>query len=162
MNVKKVILTVVALQIPASAFALDASCAPMVSASEARIKQPAWHSVAVVNGNFRMENIKASGMYFRQVAGAWAKSPINFDDAEKAMIAQLKSGETKISECRSGASDVVDGVAVYVFKSKIEMKGALAEESTLYIGKSDGLPYKQVGKDVNVSYKYKNISAPKL
>ena len=162
MNLKKTVVLIVSFLIPASAIALEASCFPMVSASEARIKQPSWHSVTVVNGNLRMENIKVSGAYFLQVGGAWSKSPTNFDEADSAMIAQLKSGEIKISHCSSGASEVVDGVQVYVFKSRIEMKGAPAEESTLYIGKADGLPYKQLGKSVNVSYKYKSVSAPKL
>ena len=78
------------------------------------------------------------------------------------MIDQIKSGEVKVTQCSSGASETVDGIQVFAFKSKIEMKGAPAEESTLYIGKSDGLPYKQVGKSVSVSYKYKTVTAPKL
>ena len=52
MEPKKIVLIMAAFLIPSSAMALDASCSPMVSASEARIKQPAWHSVMVVNGNF--------------------------------------------------------------------------------------------------------------
>jgi len=59
-------------------------------------------------------------------------------------------------------SDVVDGVAVNVISSRVEMAGAPAADAKLYIGKSDGLPYKQVGAAVTVSYKYKNISAPSL
>jgi hypothetical protein len=153
MELKKTALIVASLLTPSLAIALDASCAPMVSASEARISQPAWHSIAVMNGNFRMELIKASGAYFQQVGGAWSKSEIDLDAAEKDMIARLRSGEVKISQCSSGTTEVLDGVEVYSFKSRIEMQGAPAQESTLYIGKADGLPYKQVGKTVTVSYK---------
>ena len=135
MSLNKITLIMVAFFVPATALALDASCTPMISASEARIKQSSWHSIAVVNGNFRTENIKVAGTYFRQVGGSWSKSRINFDDAEKAMISQLRSGEVKISQCSSSGSDVVDGVQVYLFKSRIEMKGVPSEESTLYIVK---------------------------
>lgn len=162
MLMKKIILFMFAPLLATSAMALDTSCMPMVTASEAKIKQAAWHSVMVSNGNFRMENIKVSGGSFRQISGVWSKSPMSFDDLEKSMVAQLKSGEIKISQCSSGATELVDGVSTYAFKSKIEMKGAPAEDSTLYIGKADGLPYKQVGKNFNVTYKYKNVLAPKL
>lgn len=162
MKLNKIAFLVLAPLFVPSAMALDKSCMPMVAAGEARLKQAAWQSVTVINGNFRMEAIKVSSGFFTQVGGTWKKSPISFDDAEKAMLAQLKSGEIKISQCSSGAPEMLDGVAVYAFKSKIEMKGAPAEESTLYIGKADGLPYKQVGKSMNVLYKYKNVQAPKL
>lgn len=145
-----------------SALALDAACNPMVTASEARIKQAAWHSMTVVGGNYRIEHMKLAGSFYSQNGGVWKKSPVNFDDAEKGMVAQIKSGEIKLTQCSSGASDVVDGVPVTVFKSRIELKGAPARDSTLYIGKADGLPYRQVADTVNVTYKYKNITAPKL
>lgn len=162
MALNRNLLLLMAFIHPASAMALDASCAPMLSASEARLKQAAWHSSTVVNGNFKIEHMKVSGSFFQHVGGAWAKSPVSFDETEKSMISQIKSGEIKLTNCSSGNTEVVEGVQVYAFKSKIEMQGAPAKESTLYIGKADGLPYKQVGKDFTVKYKYKDISAPKL
>lgn len=144
------------------ALALDPACNPMIQASEARMNQPAWHSVTVVNGNFRMEHIKANGAFYKQVSGKWSKSPISFDEAERAMLAQIRNGEIKLTQCVSGGTDTVDGVPVRVFKSRIRMQGAPEEESTLYIGKSDGLPYRQVGKAVNVLYTYRNVSPPKI
>lgn len=162
MKSKQAISFLVSLLIAGEASALDAACSPMLSASEARIKQPAWHSITMVNGNFRMENIKVAGAFFLRVGGSWSRSPVNFDEAEKVMIAQMRSDEIKLSQCNSGGGDVVDGVPVYVFRSRIEMKGAPAEDSTLFIGKADGLPYRQVSKSVNVVYKYKGVVPPKI
>ena len=146
----------------ANASALDSACNPVLTASEARMKLSSWHSVTIINGNMHMENMKADGMFFRQVGGAWMKSPINFDTAERDMLAQIRSGEVKVSQCKSEGSEVVDGVPVSVVTYRVEMKGAPAADSKLYVGKLDGLPYKQVGQSVNVRYKYKDISAPKL
>lgn len=162
MNSKTVTCFLASVLIAGEAFALDAACLPMLSASEARIKQSAWHGITVVNGNFRMETIKVGGGFFRQIGGSWSRSPVNFDEAERAMIAQMRSDEIKLSQCSSGGGDSVDGVPVYLFKSRIEMKGAPAEDSTLFIGKADGLPYRQVSKSVNVVYKYKDVVPPKI
>lgn len=163
MEAKNWILLAAVCLLPAKAWAIDAACTPMVTASEARIKQAAWHSQTQLGANFRIEHMKLAGSFYSQNGGVWKKSPVSFDEAEKTMVAQIKSGETKLTGCSSSGSDVVDGVAVTVFKSRIEMKGAPARDSTLYIGKADGLPYRQVAEGgVNVTYKYKNITAPKL
>ena len=162
MRVKGFLVSTILLLVAVNAAALDSACSPIVAASEARMKQSAWHSVTTLSGGMRMENMKVNGGFYRQIGGTWMKSPISFDQAERDMIAQIKSGEVKLSKCASAGFDIVDGVPVSVVTSTVEMKGAPAAESKLYIGKLDGLPYKQVGKAVNVSYKYKNISPPKL
>ncbi len=162
MKLAKLLLAIALPCFPLSAFSLDAACAPMLATGEAKIKQAAWHSVMLSGKDFRMENMKVGGGFFRQMNGVWSKSPVNLDEAEKAMLAQVKSGEVKITQCSRGPVETIDGVAVYPFKSTVEMKGAPAQVSTLYIGKADSLPYKQVGATFTVTYKYKNISAPSL
>ena len=142
--------------------ALDSACKPILDASEKKMNQAGWHSIATLTSGTRMESMKADGGFFRNVGGTWMKSPVNYDTAEKDMIAQMKSGEVKLTLCQSAGSEMLDGMPVTVFTSRIEMKGAPAEDSRLYIGKSDGLPYKQSGKSVQVVYKYKNILAPKI
>lgn len=146
----------------ANALALDSACNPILTASEARMKLSSWHSVTLINSSMRMESMKVNGMFFQQINGAWMKSPVNFDIAERDMLAQIRSGEAKLSQCKSAGFEIVDGVPVSVVSFRIELKGAPAADSKLYIGKLDGLPYKQVGQSVDVSYNYKNISAPKL
>lgn len=162
MNIKGNWIGAFMLLAAANASALDAACIPILTASEGRMKLASWHSVTIINGNMHMENMKVNGMFFRQVGGAWMKSTINFDTAESDMLAQIRSGEVKLSQCKAGGFEMVDGVPVSVVSYRVEMKGAPAADSKLFIGKLDGLPYKQIGQSVNVSYKYKNISAPKL
>lgn len=142
-------------------FALDAACAPILAAGEARTKLAAWHSIANLS-NMQMESMKINGQFFQKLHGKWMKSRINFDENEKTMIQQVTNGTIKLTECKSLGADVVDGIPVNVVSSKIEMPGAPASTSKLYIGKQDGLPYKQIGDTVNVVYKYKGFSAPQL
>ncbi len=143
-----------------SAFALDATCEMVLKAAEARIQQPTWHSITQV-GEMRMEVIKADGQFYRRIGEKWAKSSVNIDDAERKFIAQARNGEWKMSECKVAGNDKVDGVPVTVVSSRTEVKDMPPADAKLYIGKSDGLPYRQTGKDMTVEYRYKNIVAPK-
>ncbi len=162
MSMKRLVSTLLFFVIEANASPYDSACNPLLAASEARMKQPAWHSVTIINGSMRMESVKINGSFFLQRDGKWMASPVNIDVAEKEMLAQIRSGEIKITQCKSAGGDIVDGIPVNVFKSRIEVRGVPAADSTLYIGKRDGLPYRQSGTSVEVSYKYKNISVPRL
>ncbi len=161
MKLKKSCQAILLLLVTANAAALDMACNPVLTASEARMKTSSWHAVTLINGSMRIESMKVNGQFYKQVGGKWEKSPISFDTVERDMIAQIKSGELKISHCKAAGSETVDGVAVHILTYKVEMKGAPAMDAKLYIGKSDGLPYKQTGQNLNVSYQYKNISPPK-
>ena len=162
MRRNELVATAFLLLAAGNAVAADSGCNPILAASEARIKLSAWHRVTTLTGGMRMENMKIDGKFLHQIGGVWMKSPVSFDQAERDMLAQIRSGEVKLMQCASAGSDIVDGVPVNVITSRVEMKGAPAADSKLYIGKLDGLPYKQVGETVNVTYKYKNISTPKL
>ena len=161
MKLKKSYQAILLLLVTANAAALDSACNPIVTASEIRMKLSSWHAIALINDSMRMESMKVNGGFYKQVTGKWEKSPISFDTAEREMLAQMKSGEVKISHCKVVGSETVDGVPVMILAYRVEMKGAPAADAKLYIGKSDGLPYKQIGQGLNVSYKYKNISPPK-
>ncbi|MGQ0793579.1 MAG: hypothetical protein ACT4NX_05755 [Deltaproteobacteria bacterium] len=146
-----------------NAAAADSSCNPILAADEARIKLPAWHTILVDSDSdgVRIEVMKVDGKFFQNIGGEWMESPMNFDQAVRTMVAAVRSGEVKL-ECASAGSDIVDGMPMSVITSRVEIKGAPAADSKLYIGKSDGLLYKQVSGAVSVTYKYKGISAPKL
>ncbi len=162
MKISKVLAMVCMASLSPLVLALDSACQPIVDASAKKMNQTAWHSIVTLAGGMRMENIKAGGGFFRNVGGVWAKSPVNFDTAEKDMIGQINSGEVKLTQCKSLGSELLEGKLVNVISSSTEMKGAPAAESQLYIGKIDGLPYKQTGKSFQVIYKYQNIAAPKI
>ncbi len=145
-----------------SVFALDAACEAVVKASEARIRQAAWHSITEMGSGMRMEVVKADGKFYRQVGGKWTKFPVNIDDAERKLLAQIRSGEIKLTQCRVVGSDVVDGVPVTVVSSRTELPGAAPGDAKLFIGKRDGLPYRQTGEAFKVVYRYTGVVAPKL
>lgn len=146
----------------APTYALDQACEAILSASEARLKQASWHSVTIINKSLRLEVIKANGQFYNNIDAKWSKSPINLDDTERALNAQVRSGEVKITQCKLVGSETINGVAVNVISSRTEMAGLPAADSSLYIGKADGLPYRQVGANLVVEYSYKDVTAPKL
>jgi hypothetical protein len=154
-------LSLLALASPA-VYALDAKCQAVLDASEARIRQPAWHSTMEFAGGIRMEAIKANGQFFRRTDGKWAKFSIDLDAAEGKLLGQIRNGEVKLTQCNVVGSDMVDGTAVTVVASTTEMPGVPPAESRLYIGQQDGLPYRQTGKSVTVIYRYKDVAEPKL
>jgi hypothetical protein len=145
-----------------SVLALDAACELVLNASEARIKQPAWHSIMEFGQGKRMEAIKVNGQFFHQIDGKWAKFPINLDVVEGKLLAQIRSGEVKLTQCKVVGTDTVEGVSVTLISSRTEMTGAPPSGATLYVGKQDGLPYRQVGDSVTVVYRYQAIVEPKL
>lgn len=150
------------LIITPSAFAIDSACETVLAASEARIAQPSWRSISELSGGSRVEMIKANGQFFSQRGGKWTKFPVNIDDAERKLVAQVRSGEIKVSECKVVGSEVIDGMPVTVISSRTELKGAAPADSKLYIGKLDGLPYRQIAARVSVVYSYKGVVAPAL
>ena len=161
MNRIRSLIPILLVVAPPSAFALDAACEAILKASEARIKQPAWHSITEIGGGTRMEAIKSDGQFFRKTGGKWAKFPASVDDAERKLLAQIRSGEVKLTQCKVLGSDVVEGEPVTVVGSRTEMQGMPAREAKLYIGKRDGLPYRQTGENFTVVYRYKDVVAPK-
>lgn len=124
------------------------------------MKQPAWHSVTDIGGGTRLEVIKANGKFYRQTGKKWSLFPIDIDAAERSLLTQLRSGEAKLTQCKILGSEVVDGVPVMVVSSRTELKGAPPGDAKLYIGKMDGLPYRQVGSTITVVYRYKGVVAP--
>lgn len=49
------------------------------------------------------------------------------------MLAQMKSGEVKISHCKAVGSETVDGVPVTILAYRVEMKGAPAATGESYV-----------------------------
>ena len=145
-----------------AAFALDPACEPVVKASEAKIAQPAWHGITDEEGGMHMEALKSDGQFYHQIDGAWMKSSADLDKAEQIMIGQIRNGVVKISQCKVLGNEVIDGAAVTVLAHRVEIAGAPPAESKLYIGKSDGLPYRNVSGNVTVVYRYKGVTAPRI
>jgi hypothetical protein len=163
---RKIVVCLLGLGMSSIAFAgLDAACMPVIKASETRAAAPMWESVTVISpSNFKMEAMKVGGQFYSRTTGAknWSKSPINLSEAELKSIAEIKAGKIKVSQCKTGANETIDGVVMQVLTYTVEMTGAPAAVSKLYIGKSDGLPYAQTSAHVKTRFRYTGITAPKL
>ena len=142
--------------------ALEPACEAILKASEARMQQPAWHSITELVGGMKMEAIKSGGKFYRKVGEGWMNFPVDIDAAERDLIAQIRSGEIKLTQCKKTGSDVVDGVDVTIVSSHTEMQGLPPASGQLSIGEDDGLPYRQTAKGMTVIYKYEGVTAPKL
>lgn len=139
----------------------DAPCESIIKACEARTNVPAWQSVMEV-GSTKLEALKANGQYYmRRNGGEWKKT-VSIDDTERDFVAQMKSGQIKLSDCKNEGSEMVEGVDTNVITYQIEMPGAPAARSKLRIGKADGLPYAQSSDTMKAGYQYKNVAAPNL
>jgi hypothetical protein len=114
-------------------------------------------------GDFKMEAIQAGGKSYRRMNGqGWKLSPVDFAKAERDLVAQINSGQIKLSKCKDGGDSTVDGIATRIISYTIEMPGAPAAASSLHVGKADGLPYAQTGDKVKAHYRYRGVVAPKL
>lgn len=144
------------------AFALDAACTPLVNASEAKLAQAAWHSVTESTG-IKLEAIKVDGQFFMQMDGKWKKFPIDLDKAEKTAITQMQDGSIKVTNCKDEGSETLDGMEMTVlsYTSEVPESGIPAANAKLYIGKNDGLPYKNSSDNTTATYRYTDVVAPK-
>ena len=145
------------------ALAFDAACEPILNASEAKLAQPAWHSVVETSGA-KLEYLKLDGNFFMNVDGEWQKSPMNLDEAEKIAIRMIQDGSLKVSDCKDLGTDTIDGLDVTVLSYRSDAGDSSSGTVKLYIGKNDGLPYKSATDDgkTTASIRYTNVSAPKL
>ena len=144
-----------------AAFALDDACAPIVAASEARMKAPAWHTVSETSTHFKVESIKADGNYFSRVGdGKWNTS-INIDQAEEKMLAGINTGGIKLTQCKDEGTEAIAGVTTRVISYQIEIKDGPSASSRLNIGQADGLPYAATSNGNTTHYAYTGVVAPK-
>lgn len=146
-----------------AALALDSACEPLIKSSEAKIAQPAWHSMHAAG-----EAIKTADKSYMKMDGKWIESPIDLDAVERQVIESVKTGELKVSDCKEEDSTMLDGkeMRVFIYTAAIPNSGLPAATTKLYIGKEDGLPYLQTGlsaEETNkVTYSYQDITAPTL
>jgi len=142
----------------------DPSCMPVVKAAEARIAQPTWQSTAVMSqSGFELDTIRVVGRSFTRISGgSWKKSPIDHSDSERSMIAQIKSGSVRLSNCKSQGMEMINGTATEVIAYSVKMAGAPAVSTKLNIGKIDGLPYLQTTATIKTTYRYQDVTAPQV
>ncbi len=143
---------------------VDPACAPVIKSSLARAAAPAWETVTVVSpGDFKMEAIQFGGQsYMRMNGKGWKKAPMDLAKGEQQIVAQINSGQIKLSKCKDGGDSSIDGIPTRIINYTLEMPGAPAAAASLHIGKADGLPYAQTGEKVKTHIRYRGVTAPKL
>ena len=77
------------------------------------------------------------------------------------VAARINSGQVKLSQCRDGGDSTIDGMATRMVHYTVTLPGAPAASATLYVGKSDGLPYAQTTDTAKIRYRYRGVTAPK-
>lgn len=145
------------------ALALDSACEPLIKASEAKISQPAWHSVIAAD-DVHLEAIKVDGQYFTLMEGTWQTSPMNLDEAERIAIAMMRDGGIKVTDCKDEGTEILDGMKMTVLSYYTEVPGSgmPGGVARLLIGQQDGLPYRATSEPdgTTVTYRYQGVSAP--
>ena len=148
--------------LPHTALALEAACAPVIAASEARMKLPFWQSVSDINGSLRLETIKTDGKYFTRLGKeAWKPAPVNIDETEQRMLARIQNGEINLTQCKEAGSEILEGRETRVISYLIEITGWPPVNAKLNIGKADGLPYAAISKNTKIQYHYNGVQMQK-
>lgn len=144
-----------------SAQALDSACLAYVDAADKSAHQGARHSVIEMGGDERMEAIVVDDVLYSKINGKWMKVRSGFWAMERELVADMRNGKIKLTQCRSLGSEVVDGVATSMIGYTISMPGADPTTSQVYVGK-DGLIYALASAEVKVRYRYQGVRAPQL
>lgn len=161
MKIFCVISPVLALFSCSMAFAFDSACQPIVTASEAKIAQAAWH--ASHSGG---EAIRIADKSYMKMEGQWIESPLDLNEVERQVVASMLNDELKVTDCKTADDETIDGKAmrVFIYTTELPASGLPAATAKLYIGKEDGLPYLQTDLDAKesstVTYHYENLKAP--
>lgn len=145
--------------------AMDAACAPLIEASEAKIAQPAWHAISQID-DFKSEVIKAEGKFYMFLNDKWIVAPMDMDQVERETIASMQSDKIKVTGCQSAGTEMVDGIATSVLVYTVELPGSgiPAAQTRINLGVADKLPYKQgsaAGETKQfTTYRYTGVKPP--
>lgn len=144
-----------------SAWAQDASCAPVMNAMTKASKTP-YHEFATA-GEKSFEKIYTTTALYLRVGqgGGWRKIS---DSPQSALMDGIM-----LSECKSLRADVTDGQPATVYAARVRLKDSDTDNrSQIWIGSVSGLPLKSESdtrhgdKTLHVStrFTYDNVQAP--
>lgn len=142
------------------AFALDAACEQVAAAADKKLAAPAFHDHKALTGFFQELMAVDGKLYQRSTfAGkspeAWTRAAITLADIRSAAANHRR----QLVSCTALGNDTVDGVATNVVGFKVKADGATAE-GRVWIGKADGLPYREEAPGLKGRTVYRNLKAP--
>lgn len=142
----------------ASAADSDSACKPVIDADKARAAAPAWHAKKTM-GNVSMEIIRLGNDVYANMGGTgWKQMPPPM--AASIVNAGNQADQFTVSDCHKLGDEAVDGVptSVWSFKTAIKDKPPIAGK--VWIGKQDGLPYREEGEKHAGTTSYTGVVAP--
>ncbi len=158
----------VALALGAEARAVEAEpgCAPIINAMVAEMGASVWHRTATIGtgaGAMKMELLKADGALYRRIRGGpWSRMPMTVAALNQTNGELLKSGKLKVRSCRRVGAEAVDGVPTVAYEYTTEIAGAPKPYvGRLWVGVTDGLPYRITAAETSQTIVYKGVTAPK-
>ena len=156
-------LTLLALSLltTAPAFALDAACETYLAAAEKSARQPARHSITVLDNGSKFEAIIIGGQFYANMDGKWRQMPGAPLKGELQMIEGIRSGTYPMTGCRQSGTETFDGVSTKVITYTLKISGGTAEETRTFIG-SDGLVRGQTSGNTKVTHRYSGVKAPAI
>jgi hypothetical protein len=139
---------------------LDATCEIYLAAAEKSASQPSRHSITEPGDGSSLEMVMINGQHWSRVDGQWERFPGgSLLNAERSMVAAIRSGRYPISSCRKLGNERFEGVATTVIAYTLKMPGSPGAETRAYIG-NDGLVYGQVSGPSRVRHRYANVKPP--
>lgn len=161
MSIRLPTLLLACCALPAEA--LEPLCDTYLKAVEKTSTQPARQMVSDLGEGMRTESIVIGNKMYMKVEGTWMKGPPTFTKMEAKLNAELRSGKTKLWDCKKLGRETVDGIATTVYSYQIDLQGLPApkEPAKVYVG-DDGLIYAQASDGAKVRYRYTGVTAPKV
>jgi len=154
------IVCALATSLPVSA--ADSACQAIVDAGKAQWRAPMVHDRKVLNDGFAYEIIKLGDMLYMKNGATWRIMPSAMAKILTDPAAAEKAG-LQMQDCKQTGTEMIGSMstAVYSFTSTGAGSPQKASTSTIWIG-TDGLPYRQEGKEFKATTVYAGVTAPAL
>jgi hypothetical protein len=138
----------------------DAACKPIIDADKARAAAPAWHAKKTMDG-MPMEIIRLGDAVYANMAGSgWSQMPPPM--AASIVDAGNQADRFVVSDCRRLGEEDVGGVPTTVWSFKTAVKDQPPITGKVWIGRRDGLPYREEGERHAGTTTYEGVRAPAL
>ena len=143
----------------------QAGCEPLIKAMNAEMNALAFHrtvDMKTARVAMKMEVIKADGQLFRRMNdGPWAKMPMNAAALNQTNGELLRSGKLTLIGCQRVGDEAVGTVSTVIYEYTSTIAGTPKPYAgRIWIGASDGLPYRSESTSMTVRTEYRGVKAP--
>lgn len=138
----------------------EPACKPVIDADKARASAPQWHMRKSFAGS-GMEVIRIGEDVYANMGGTgWTKMP-------PAMAKTMTQGGSQaeqfdVRDCKKLGEEKIAGVDTNLYSFTTVLKGQPPFKGKVWVGKQDGLPYREQGDQHEGTTVYEGVSAPPL